>query len=177
MHYKNIWQTLQRIWWNRTSFYEALQDTVYIPLPPGINFGLSYQRSEITKMWFFGLPLSPRVNILQKIQSETSHIMHHTSHITYYIGVCKFYKILVIRPVVPFNNSSKQILKKFGKYLLKKIKQTPISIPNLVTPNISWWKDTLSKKSFFLMKIQLHLHSWAKSHNTQIFRCNPMFSI
>ncbi len=53
----------------------------------------------------FGLPLTHIVKILQKIKSVTSHITHHTSHITYYIGICKFYKLLLINTVVNFNNS------------------------------------------------------------------------
>ena len=37
--------------------YEALQDIVYIRLPPGINFGISLKRSEITEMGCFWSPL------------------------------------------------------------------------------------------------------------------------
>ena len=64
----------------------------------------------------FGLPLPHRVKILQKIKGGTSHITYHTSHITYYIGICKFYKILVIIILVTFNNSSKLILKIFDNF-------------------------------------------------------------
>ena len=37
----------------------------------------------------------------KKIKSGTSHITNHTSHITYYIGICLFYKILVINTHSP----------------------------------------------------------------------------
>ena len=37
--------------------YEALQDIVYIRLPPGMNFGISLKRSEITQMGYFWSPL------------------------------------------------------------------------------------------------------------------------
>ena len=33
--------------------YEALQDIVYIQLPPGINFRLALKRSEITVLGYF----------------------------------------------------------------------------------------------------------------------------
>ena len=36
---------------------EALQDIVYIRLPPGINFGISLKRSEITQMGYCWSPL------------------------------------------------------------------------------------------------------------------------
>ena len=49
------------------------------------------------------------VKILQKTKAS------NTSHITHYIGICKFEKILVINTVVPLNNSSKLILKKFDE--------------------------------------------------------------
>ena len=52
----------------------------------------------------------------KKIKSGTSHIAHHTSHITYYIWICKFYKILVINTVVTSKNSSKLTLKTFDEY-------------------------------------------------------------
>ena len=60
---------------------------------------------RLPRWGIFGLPLTHRVKILQKIKSGTSRITPHTSHITYYIGICKFYKILVINTVVNFNNS------------------------------------------------------------------------
>ena len=82
---------------------------MYIQLPPGIK------RSQ---MGIVGLPLTHRVKILQKIKSGTSHILHHTSHITYCRGICKFYKIVVIKIVVPFNNLLKLILRKVVKYFL-----------------------------------------------------------
>jgi hypothetical protein len=57
----------------------------------------------------------------KKIKSGTSHILHHTSHITYYVWICKFYKILVINTVVTLKNSSKLILETFDKYFLMEI--------------------------------------------------------
>ena len=108
----------------------------------------------------------------KKIKSGTSHIAHHTSHITYYIGICKFYKILVINTVVTFKNSSKLILKTFDKYFLMNIITLTIQTPmaglksvkptiflmkiialtiqmrrtskKVVSQNISRWKETLS---------------------------------
>ena len=89
----------------------------------------------------------------KKIKSGTSHITHHTSHITYYIGICKFYKILVINTVVTFNNSSKLILKTFDGYFLMEIItltiQTPMSGLKLVNPTISPWNKALSENFGF----------------------------
>ena len=51
----------------------------------------------------------------KKIKAGTSHILHHTSHITYCIGICMSYKIVVIKTIVPFNNLFKLILKKVEK--------------------------------------------------------------
>ena len=86
----------------------------------------------------------------KKIKSGTSHITHHTSHITYYIGISKFYKILVINPVVTFNNSSKLTLKTFDEYFLMEIIaltiQTAMAGLNLVKPTISRWNKALSEK-------------------------------
>ena len=65
----------------------------------------------------------------KKIKSWTSHIVHHTSHIAYYIGICKFYKILVINTVVTFKNSSKLILKTFDKYFWMEIITLTIQTP------------------------------------------------
>ena len=39
------------------SLYEVLQDIVYIRLPPGINFGKLFKRTEITQMGYFWSPL------------------------------------------------------------------------------------------------------------------------
>ena len=36
--------------------YEALQEIVYIQLPPEMNFGISLKRSEITEMGVFLVP-------------------------------------------------------------------------------------------------------------------------
>ena len=113
--------------------------------------GLKVPRWDI-----FGLPLTHRVQILQKIKFGTSRITPHTSHITYYIGICKFYKILVINTVVTFNNSSKLILKTFDKYFLMEIItltiQTPMSGLKLVKPTISLWNRALSEKFGFPLK-------------------------
>ena len=77
----------------------------------------------------------------KKIKSGTSHIAHHTSHITYYIGICKFYKILLINTVVTFKNSSKLILMTVDKYFLMEIItltiQTLMAGLKLVKPTIS----------------------------------------
>ena len=35
------------------TIFEALQDLVYIRLPPGINFGISLKRSEITQIRYY----------------------------------------------------------------------------------------------------------------------------
>ena len=92
----------------------------------------------------------------KKIKSGTSHITHHTSHITYYIGICKFYKILVINTVVTFNNSSQLILTTFDKYVLREIItltiQTPMSGLKLVKPTISRWNKALSENFGFPQK-------------------------
>ena len=40
-----------------------------------------------------GLPLTHRDRILQEVKSGSSHITYHTSHITYCVWICKFYKI------------------------------------------------------------------------------------
>ena len=65
-----------------TTTYEALQDIVDIQLPPGINFGISLERSEITLRGIFGLLLIHRVKILQQQNKlGTSHITHHILHI------------------------------------------------------------------------------------------------
>ena len=89
----------------------------------------------------------------KKIKSGTSHIVHHTSHITYYIGICKFYKILVINTVVTFNNSSKLFLKTFDKYFLMEIItltiQTAMTGIKLVKPTISRWNKALFEKFSF----------------------------
>ena len=76
-----------------------------------------------------------------------------TSHITSYIGICKFYKILVINTMVTFNNSSKLILKTFYKYFLMEIItftiQTVMAGLKLVKPTISRWNKALSEKFCF----------------------------
>ena len=76
-----------------------------------------------------------------------------TSHITYYIGISKFYKIVMIKTVVTFNNSSKLILKTFDKYFLMEIItltiQTPMEGLKLVKPTISRWNKALSEKFGF----------------------------
>ena len=86
----------------------------YIWLPPGINY--HSKGLKLSRWGIFGLPLTHIIKILQKVKSGTSHIMHHTSDITYCIWIGKFYKILVIKIVVPFNSSFKLILKKFVNY-------------------------------------------------------------
>ena len=43
---------------------------------------------KLLRWGIFGLPLTHRVKILQKIKSGTSHITHHTSYIIYYTGIC-----------------------------------------------------------------------------------------
>ena len=105
----------------------------------------SLKRSAIPHIGCFWSPLTHRVEILQK-----------KSHITYYIGICKFYKISVINTVVTFNNSSKLILKTFDEYYLIEIitltKQTPMSGLKLVKPTISRWNKALSEKFSFAQK-------------------------
>ena len=127
-----------------------MQDIVYIGLPPGINFGKWFKEPKLPRCGIFGLPLTHRVKILQKIKSGTSHITHHTSQITYCIWSYKFYKILVIKRAVPFNNSLKLILKKFVKYFFMKIIeftiQTSMSSPKFFKPTISLWNKALSEK-------------------------------
>ena len=63
--------------------YEALQDIVYIRLPTGINFGISSKGSEITRWDILILLFTHSVEILHKIESEASHIMLPTWHISY----------------------------------------------------------------------------------------------
>ena len=63
--------------------YEALQDIVYIRLPPGINFGISLKGQKSLRWGVFGLPLTHRVKILQK--NRVWNLTHHASHITYHI--------------------------------------------------------------------------------------------
>ena len=108
----------------------------------------------------------------KKIKSGTSHITHHTSHITYYIGICKFYKILVINTVVTFNNSSKLILKTFDEYFLMEIItltiQTPMAGLKSVKPTISRWNKALSEKfglaqkSWKNLRLVFFLQKWLK---------------
>ena len=45
-----------RVYGVHYTVYEALQDIVYIRLPPGINFGISLKRSEVIQIGYFGLP-------------------------------------------------------------------------------------------------------------------------
>ena len=101
----------------------------------------------------FGLPLTHRVRILQKIKSGTSHITHYTSNITYYIGMCKFYKISLINTVVTFNNSLKQILKTSDKYFLMEIIaltiQTAMAGLKFVKPTISQLNKALFEEFSF----------------------------
>ena len=115
-------------------------------------------------------PIDSKVQILQKIKSEKSYITPHTSHITYYIGICKFYKIYVINTVLTFNNSSKRILKNFDKYFLMEIitstVQTAMSGLKIVKPTISRWKKALSEKFGFPWK------SWKTK--THIFFSNTI---
>ena len=66
------------------SLYEALQDIVYIRLPPGINFGISLKCQKSLRWGIFGLLLTHRVKIFKRIKSGTSHITHHTSRITHH---------------------------------------------------------------------------------------------
>ena len=66
---------------------------------------------KLPRRGIIGLPLTHRVQILQK-----SSLEHHTYCITHHIEIWKFYKILVIKIVLPINNLSKLILKKVVKY-------------------------------------------------------------
>ena len=58
---------------------EALQDIVYIWLPPGINFEYHLKVLILPRWGIFCLPLTHRDKILQKIKPVASHILHHTS--------------------------------------------------------------------------------------------------
>ena len=102
------------------------------------------------------LMLTHRDNILQKIQSGSSHVTHHTSHITNCMWNCKFYKILRIIVVVHFGKSLRLNRNMFMKYFLIKIIvltiQIPRSRPELLNLNILWWKTTSSKKLGFAEK-------------------------
>ena len=150
-----------------------MQVIVNIRLPPGINFGISLKWSEITQIGYLWSPLdSYSINLTTKIKSGTSHIAHHTSHITYYIGICKFYKILVINTVVTFKNSSKLILKTFDEYFLMEIItltiQTPMASLKSVKPTISRWNKALSEKfglaqkSWKNLRLVFFLQKWLK---------------
>ena len=61
---------------------EALQDIVYIQLPPGINFGISLKRSEITQNGYFWW--SP-LNSQSQDFTKKSSLQHHISFITHHI--------------------------------------------------------------------------------------------
>ena len=146
---------------------------MYIQLPPGMNFGISLKRSKITQMGCFWSPLdSQSQDLTKKIKSGTSHITHHTSYITYFIGICKFYKILVINTVVTFNKSSKLILKTFDEYFLMEIItltiKTPMAGLKSVKPTISRWNKALSlkvglaQKSWKNLRLVFFLHKWLK---------------
>ena len=65
--------------------YEALQDKVYIRLPPGVNFGKSFKRPETTQMGYFWSPLDSKSQDITKksLAHHTSRITHHTAHIAY----------------------------------------------------------------------------------------------
>ena len=92
----------------------------------------------------------------KKIMSGTSHIAHHTSHITYYIGFCKFYKILVINTAVTFKSSSKLILKTFDEYfLMDRWGLAPLHWTNLATLKKGWKNVFLD--SLYVTKISV---SW-----------------
>ena len=129
-----------------------MQDIVYIRLPPGISFVISLKTSEITQMGCFWSSLYSYSQDLTK--NQVRNITHHASHITYYIGICKLYKILVINTVVTFNNSSKLILKTFDKYFLMEIItltiQTPMSGLKFIKPTISRWKRYFLKSLVLL---------------------------
>ena len=56
---------------------------MYIRLPPGINFGISLKRSEITQMGCFWSPLYSYSQDLT--QNLVRNITHHASHITHHI--------------------------------------------------------------------------------------------
>mgnify|MGYP007004896390 FL=1 len=89
----------------------------------------------------------------KKIKSGSSHVTHHTSHITNCMWNCKFYKIFRIIVVVHFGKSFKLNLNKFMKYFFIKIivltKQTPRSSTKLLKLNILWGKKISSKKLGF----------------------------
>ena len=136
---------------------------MYIRLPPWINFGISIKRSENTQMWsFWSFFDSYSQDLTKKIKSGTSHTTHHTSHIPYYIGICKFYIILVITTVVTLNNSSKLILRTFDKYFLMEIIkftiQTPMSGLKLVKPTIYSKTRHFLKSSAVLKNLEKVIH-------------------
>ena len=56
---KSSWKWDTKKYWisNGKVCYEALQDIVYILLPPGINFGISLKSLEITQMGYLWSPL------------------------------------------------------------------------------------------------------------------------
>ena len=89
----------------------------------------------------------------KKIKSGTSHILHHRSQITYCIGICKFYKIVVIKIIVPFNNLFKLILKKVVKYFSMEIfninvyvKSKISQINHFTAKQGTFWKVRFSSK-------------------------------
>ena len=79
--------------------------------------------------------------------------MYHTSHITYWIWICMFYKIILIIIVVPFNNSIKLILKKFSNVFWWKSShwqnERLCLVNKFVKSSISRWKESLLEKLGF----------------------------
>ena len=116
---------------------------------------------KLPRLGIFGLPLTWRV----KIKPGTPKIMHHTSQITYWILICKFYKILVIKIVVPFNNSLKQIIKKLVKYFFLcenyQIYNTNVYVKSSQTNHF-----TVKQGTFWKVRV---LSKFLKEKHSQVF--------
>ena len=59
---------------------EALQDNVYILLPPVFNVGLSLKRPETTHVGYFWSPLDSKSQDFTKDEPGTSHITQRILH-------------------------------------------------------------------------------------------------
>ena len=94
---------------------------------------------------------------LTKIKSKSSHITHHTSHITYCMGIFKFNKITSFILKVIFWNSYKLIQNNFSRCSFLKIiiftMQTQRSCPKFGKQPVSNWRKSFLKKKSFCGKI------------------------
>ena len=124
-----------------------------------------------TWVWFWKATYLPLYSHNSKCLSLFD--LHHTSHITYCMWNCKFYKRFRIIVVLHFSYSIKLILNKILEYMMMEVNVMTLQkhrlSPKLFKPNIQWWKATSLKRLDFINPKKLFTHDMGHkmSHKNQ----------